>query len=75
MNGADAQPVAGNHETACAVCGKETAGGRGFMNLTIDGRRFALCCPLCCQTFADNREVYVQRRRAVEMGRNTLHGM
>lgn len=36
---------------ACVVCGKPAEGGRDFSHLYHEGRRFALCCPLCIQLF------------------------
>ncbi|MBX3750162.1 MAG: hypothetical protein KF897_08745 [Opitutaceae bacterium] len=38
-------------DETCIVCGKATDGVAGFAHLYHDGRRFALCCPLCVQFF------------------------
>lgn len=35
----------------CIVCGKSTEGTAGFAHLYHDGRRCALCCPMCLQLF------------------------
>ena len=35
----------------CTVCGKSTAGNPGTAHLYHDGRRFALCCPICLDLF------------------------
>ena len=39
---------------ACAVCGKDTTGERGFMRLYVEGRPVQLCCPLCLKTYQEN---------------------
>ena len=39
---------------ACAVCGKDTSGERGFMRLYVEGRPVQLCCPLCLKTYQEN---------------------
>lgn len=38
-------------EETCAVCGKSTDGNSGTAHLYHDGRRFALCCPMCLDLF------------------------
>lgn len=40
----------GSDET-CIVCGKSTEGAGSFAHLYHEGRRFALCCPMCVQMF------------------------
>lgn len=35
----------------CVVCGKATEGNAGTAHLYHDGRRFALCCPMCLDLF------------------------
>lgn len=35
----------------CFVCGKAATGDAVFSHLYHDGRRFALCCPVCMQMF------------------------
>ena len=35
----------------CVVCGKATEGNAGTAHLYHDGRRFALCCPMCVEMF------------------------
>ena len=35
----------------CAVCGKSTDGNTGTAHLYHDGRRFAVCCPMCMDMF------------------------
>lgn len=41
----------GTVKEACVVCGKSAEGSPEFSHLYHDGRRFALCCPLCIQLF------------------------
>ena len=35
----------------CVVCGKSTDGNTVTAHLYHDGRRFALCCPMCVEMF------------------------
>jgi hypothetical protein len=43
----------------CAVCGKDTTNGRGFMTLHVEGRLIALCCPLCQRTYQADPSKYL----------------
>lgn len=47
-------------EDACVVCGKDTASGRGFMTLNLEGRHLALCCPMCQKVYQENPARYTQ---------------
>ncbi len=38
-------------DTACAVCEKDLANTFGVAHIYHEGRRFALCCPVCVQLF------------------------
>ena len=42
----------------CVVCGKDTTGGRGFMNLHVDGRELPICCPMCYKVYDEDPERY-----------------
>lgn len=44
-------PTESSGPETCFVCGKSANGDAGFSHLYHDGRRFALCCPLCAQLF------------------------
>lgn len=46
----------------CVVCGKAVAGGRGFCELQHEGKSFALCCPLCLETFQNKPDYYASIR-------------
>ena len=39
----------------CAICGKDTANGRGYMRLFVQGRPVELCCPMCLKVFQDRQ--------------------
>lgn len=39
------------NEEICVVCAKATAGNSATAYLYHDGRRFALCCPMCAEMF------------------------
>jgi hypothetical protein len=38
-------------ETGCAVCGKGVSHVPGVAHVYHEGRRFALCCPMCIEMF------------------------
>lgn len=44
----------------CAVCGKDTSGGRGFMTLYVEGRALVLCCPLCKKAYEENPDKFAR---------------
>lgn len=50
-------------DETCAVCGKDTSGGRGFMTLHLEGRHLALCCPQCQKVYQENPALYIRRQR------------
>lgn len=45
----------------CAVCEQSIRGGRWYARINSGDRLFALCCPLCEDTFARNPAPYVRR--------------
>lgn len=51
----DSQPSA----DFCVVCGKPARGVSGYCRLLHEDRMFALCCPLCLETFQKRPEYYV----------------
>lgn len=53
----------------CVVCGKSVAGGRGYSHIQHEGESFALCCPLCLETFQKKPGYYTLMKSANE----TLH--
>lgn len=50
----------------CVVCGKDTAGGRGFMALHLAGRLIALCCPQCQKVYQENPSHHTLRQQTRE---------
>ncbi len=38
-------------DTTCAVCDKDLTNATGVAHIYHEGRRFALCCPVCVQLF------------------------
>lgn len=50
-------------EEACIVCGKSTEGAGSFAHLYHEGRRFALCCPMCLQMFERARDRFARGDR------------
>ena len=38
-------------DLCCTVCGKDISNAAGIAHLYHDGRRFALCCPMCIAMF------------------------
>jgi hypothetical protein len=53
-------------DETCVVCGKSVGGGRGYAHLQFSGRTFALCCPLCLETFQKNPDYYDIVREAAQ---------
>ncbi|MDP1581595.1 MAG: hypothetical protein Q8M02_15105 [Candidatus Didemnitutus sp.] len=49
------EPAASAEPDTCAVCGKVTANGRGYMQLQAEGRMIELCCPMCLKVFQDRQ--------------------
>ena len=47
----------------CIVCGKSTEGTGSFAHLYHEGRRFALCCPMCLQMFERARDRFARGDR------------
>lgn len=54
----------------CAVCGKDTTGGRGFMTLHVEGRPVPLCCPMCYKVYQEDPARYVARQRIRDLTRD-----
>jgi hypothetical protein len=50
-------------DETCIVCGKSTEGAAGFAHLYHEGRRFALCCPMCVQMFERHRDRFTRGDR------------
>ena len=50
----------------CAVCGTDTAGGRGLLTLHLDGRHIPLCCPLCQKVYEEHPAFYLRRLQSRE---------
>ena len=50
----------------CAVCDKAIAGGKWFARIAHSERLYALCCPLCTETFERNPRPYVTRIMTLE---------
>ncbi len=38
-------------DTICAVCSNDLVSATGVAHIYHEGRRFALCCPVCVQLF------------------------
>jgi len=50
----------------CVVCGKCVAGGRGYSHLQHENESFALCCPLCLETFQKKPNYYATMKTTKE---------
>lgn len=57
-----ASPTPVDPET-CAVCGKVTANGGGFMRLVVDGRPIELCCPMCLKVHQEREAKRAEEER------------
>lgn len=49
----NATPANAPDSETCAVCGKVTSSGRGFMQLVVEGRPIELCCPMCFKVYQE----------------------
>lgn len=47
------EPTPSADPDTCAVCGKVTANGRGYMQLQVEGRMIELCCPMCLRVYEE----------------------
>lgn len=47
----------------CIVCGKSAEGATSFAHIHHEGRRFALCCPMCIQMFERHRDRFARGDR------------
>ena len=47
------EPAASAEPDTCAVCGKVTANGRGYMQLQAGGRMVDLCCTMCMKVYQE----------------------
>lgn len=50
-------------EETCAVCDKTIDGISGIAHVYHEGRRFALCCPMCLQMFERARDRFARGDR------------
>lgn len=50
-------------DETCIVCGNSTEGAGSFAHLYHEGRRIALCCPMCLQMFERARERFARGDR------------
>ena len=48
----------------CAICGKSTANGRGFMRLVVEGRHIELCCPMCLKVYQERKAKREQEEKS-----------
>lgn len=62
-------------EVTCAICGKDTSGGRGFMTLYLNGRALVLCCPLCKKAHEENPGKFAQARKTGDAIREIERGL
>ena len=46
----------------CVVCDKLVTGGGGYCELLYEDDMFALCCPLCLETFQNKPGYYASIR-------------
>lgn len=56
-------------EDYCVVCGKPARGISGYSRLLHEDRMYALCCPLCMETFQKKPDYYA----AVWLASHALH--
>jgi hypothetical protein len=70
MNNADSTASSG----LCVVCGKDTTGGRGFMNLHVEGREIPICCPMCYKVYEADPARYVAAQKLREVARSLGDG-
>jgi hypothetical protein len=56
-------------EDFCVVCGKPARGISGYSRLLHEDRMYALCCPLCMETFQKKPDYYA----AVWLASHALH--
>ena len=47
----------------CAVCGKVTSSGGGFMRIFVEGRPIELCCPMCVKVHQEREAKRAEEER------------
>lgn len=47
----------------CAVCGKSTANGKGYIRLFVKGRPVELCCPMCLKVHQESEAKRAEEER------------
>jgi hypothetical protein len=55
-------------DARCLVCDKGVQNGGGFCRLNVDGVMIALCCPLCLETFNQNKPRFEAKLRLRSLG-------
>lgn len=55
-------------DACCLVCGKGVENGGGFCRLNVDGKMIALCCPLCLETFNQDKPRFETKLRLRGLG-------
>jgi hypothetical protein len=48
----------------CAICGKSTANGRGYMRLREGDRLVELCCPMCLKVYQERKAKREEEERS-----------
>lgn len=59
----NAAPANAPDSETCAVCGKVTSSGRGFMQLVVEGRPIELCCPMCLKVYQEREAKRAEEER------------
>ncbi|MBN8708000.1 MAG: hypothetical protein BGO12_20540 [Verrucomicrobia bacterium 61-8] len=52
----------------CLVCGKSVQQGGGFCRLNVKGTMIALCCPLCMETFNQDKPRFEAKLSLLQLG-------
>ena len=67
--------AADSSDISCAVCGKDLANTPGVAHLYHEGRRFALCCPMCIEMFQRAPARYARGERPQTIVEDLLEEM
>lgn len=62
-------------EDICAICGKDTSGGRGFMTLRVADLPVVLCCPMCKKVYEENPDKVLRRLKTGDAIREVERGL
>ena len=62
-------------EDICAICGKDTSGGRGFMTLHVAGQPVVLCCPQCKKVYDENPDKVIRKLKTGDAIREIERGL